>query len=429
MDTIVALASGTGRAGVAVTRVSGPKAYEVANRIAGSLPDPRHAALRTLRTAEGGIIDEALVLVFPHDGSFTGETVVEFQTHGSPAVVQALLATLTSYPQVRIAEPGEFTRRALENERLSLTEVEALGDLIDAETEVQRKQAVGQAGGALAARAEEIRASLLRALALLEVSIDFSDEEIPEDVIPEVLAQADAASRSLKKEVDGFRAAERVRTGFVVAIVGAPNVGKSTLLNHLAGREAAITSEMAGTTRDVIEVRMDLEGIPVTVLDTAGLRDASDAVERIGVARTKERARAADLRVFLGHSSLTEVEDLFVEGDVLVGSKADITQSSGLAVSGLTGKGVPELVGEITQVLGDRVATAGVAVRQRHADGMARAAEELARGRVLLVSANPEVEIVAEQIRRAIRHIDGLVGRVDVEHILDEIFSRFCLGK
>jgi tRNA modification GTPase len=268
MDTIYSLATGRGKAGVAVVRVSGPRAVDCAEHLAGFRPTGRVPSLRRLHDGDGALIDEALVLFFASGQSFTGEDVVEFQTHGSPAIVAAVLDQLSSLDGVRLAEPGEFTRRALENGCLDLAQVEGLADLIDAETEAQRKQAVRVFDGALGERTERWRIDLIRAAALLEATIDFADEDVPVDVTPEVNQLTTGVLNEINREIAGSSAAERIRDGFEVAILGEPNIGKSTLLNALAGRDAAITSAVAGTTRDVIEVRMDLKGLPVTFLDT-----------------------------------------------------------------------------------------------------------------------------------------------------------------
>ncbi|NBB81637.1 MAG: tRNA uridine-5-carboxymethylaminomethyl(34) synthesis GTPase MnmE, partial [Verrucomicrobia bacterium] len=299
MDTIFALSTAPGKAGVAIIRVSGAAAFQAVEPLVDSLPAPRRSGLRSVKSPDGDVLDTALVLTFEAGHSFTGETTVEIQCHGSRAVVSAILDALGRQDGLRPAQPGEFTRRALENEMLDLAQVEGLADLIDAETEAQRKQAVRVLSGQLGARAEEWRRKLIRAAALLEATIDFADEEVPEDVSPEVSELLESVRAELDKEIAGVGSAERIREGFEVAIVGAPNVGKSTLLNVLAGRDAAITSEVAGTTRDVIEVRMDLSGLPVTLLDTAGLRTTEDEVESIGVDLAMKRAKAADLRVFL----------------------------------------------------------------------------------------------------------------------------------
>lgn len=424
MDTIFALATARGRAGVAVVRLSGPDALETARRLAGELPQMRRAGLRLLR--DGALIlDQALVLCFPAGASFTGEDVVELHLHGSNAIVNAVLRVLGDAPGLRLAEAGEFTRRALENGCLDLAQVEGLSDLIEAETEAQRRQALRVFSGAVGQRAEAWRSKLIRAAALIEATIDFADEEVPVDVTPEVTALIDEVAVQLAAEAEGARVSERIRDGFEVAIVGLPNAGKSTLLNALAGREAAITSEHAGTTRDVIEVRMDLHGLPVTVLDTAGLRKAEDAVERIGVERAIARAEAADLRVFLIS------EDGLPEGltprdeDIVLRGKAD----AGGGVSGKTGAGVSDLVERITAVLETRASGAAIVTRERHRLALLRAVEALESARFEVSSGGERADLAAEEMRRAIRALDSLVGRIDVEHLLGEIFASFCIGK
>lgn len=424
-DTIFALASARGRAGVAVIRVSGPAAAVAAETLAGSLPPPRHAVLRVLRGAGGDEIDRGLVLYFPKGASFTGEDVVELQVHGSPAVVTALSRELGAMPGLRMAEAGEFTRRAFENGRMDLAQVEGLADLIEAETERQRVQALRTLSGALGARAEEWRADLLRAAALLEATIDFADEEVPVDVSDEVRGLIDRCHASLRAEIDGARAAERVREGFEVAIVGPPNVGKSTLLNTLARREAALTSEIAGTTRDVIEVRMDLDGLPVTLVDTAGLRETEDHVERLGVERARARAADADLRVILtepGEAPALAPD----EADIVVSAKADL---HGAGVSGLTGQGVDALVARIVERLEARVAPSPVATRERHRQAMQAAVAALDVARDGLAHGPERYDICAEDLRSAIRALESLTGRIDVENVLGEIFASFCIGK
>lgn len=427
METIFALASARGKAGVSVIRVSGPKAFEAGRILAGALPAPRVAGLRKLRLGDE-VLDEAVVLVFEHGASFTGENIVEFHIHGSIATVTAVLNALASIAGLRLAEPGEFTRRALENGCLDLTQVEGLSDLIDSETEAQRKQALKVLSGAVGKVADRWRLDMIRAAALIEATIDFADEEVPVDVSPEVIVLIDGVLGEIREETRRISASERIREGFEVAIVGRPNAGKSTLLNALAGRDAAITSEVAGTTRDVIEVRMDLGGIAVTLLDTAGLRDTQDIVEKIGIDRAVSRANASDLRVFLideGEIPLLEPR----EDDLVVRGKADLLPTEGLAVSGKTGAGLDQLVGEITRILESRAAGAGVMTRERHRIAMKTAlqAMESARNEVLIGS--DRAEMAAEELRTAVRALESLVGRVDVEHLLDEIFSSFCIGK
>lgn len=428
MDTIFALASAQGKAGVSVIRISGPLALDAANQICDRPLPAKGRGLRCLLDLDGGHLDEALVLTFAAPASFTGEDSVEFQVHGSTAVVSAVLDRLTKSPDLRLAEPGEFTRRALENGKLDLAQVEALADLIDAETEAQRKQAQVVLAGALGDLAERWRADLIRAASLIEVTIDFADEDVPVDVTPEVTSLLKTVASDLQSETEGVKIAERIRDGFEVAIIGAPNVGKSTLLNMLAGREAAITSEFAGTTRDVIEVRMDLAGLPVTLLDTAGLRETDDHVEGIGIELARKRAEQADLRVFLVEPD----EDLELEmkpGDIRLRPKADMREDDTGSISGKTGQGIDHLVSHISDVLKDRSTQVGIATRTRHREMMLSALSSLNEAQTVLQRGAEFYEIAAEDIRSAVRSLEMLVGRVGVENLLDEIFSSFCLGK
>ncbi|AXI56595.1 tRNA modification GTPase MnmE (plasmid) [Pseudoseohaeicola sp. NH-UV-7] len=428
MDTIFALATAPGKAGVAVVRISGPLAHQAGTLLCGSLPEPRHTALRDVRDSQGNLIDTALVLCFQGPASFTGEDVVELQVHGSVAVTSAVLRLLSQQPGLRMAEPGEFTRRALENGRLDLAQVEGLADLIDADSEAQRRQAQRVLSGELGRLAQDWRQKLIRAAALLEATIDFADEDVPTDVTPEVSALLTSVQTDMEKEIVGVQINERIRSGFEVAIVGAPNVGKSTLLNALAGRDAAITSEYAGTTRDVIEVRMELGGLPVTLLDTAGLRETDDFVEGIGISRAVQRADLADIRVFLGETS----EDLGISikpEDIVLRPKADMLFDRTDAVSGKTGEGISELVTRLTSTLSTRTAQAGIATRERHRIAMERANAGLAKAQEVLGQGSDQYDIAAEELRSAIRALESLVGHVDVENLLDEIFASFCLGK
>ena len=428
MDTIFALASASGKAGVSVVRISGKDAFQVVSKITGSSTKVRYVGLRKIQDLSGVTIDYGLVVSFKGPQSFTGEDVVELHLHGSNAVVASVLRLLGSFRSLRSAEPGEFTRRALENNKLDLAQVEGLADLIEAETEAQRSQAFRVLSGDIGKKADIWRTDLLRSSALLEATIDFADEDVPEDVTPEVIDIIDKTLNSLTIAASGVNIAERVRSGFEVAIVGAPNVGKSSLLNRLAGREAAITSEIAGTTRDVIEVKMDLDGLPVTFLDTAGLRSTSDAVEAIGISKALERAALADLTLLISEDGQVPEQACLKKDDLLVLSKADVTRRDG-AVSSITGQGIDQLISNITRILNKRSATVGVATRERHRVALTKSIKNLEDAQSKIKSGCTEIELIAEDIRLSVLSLDVLIGRVDVESVLDEIFSNFCLGK
>lgn len=425
MDTIYALATAQGRAGVAIVRVSGPLAHIAVTTLCGATPSPRRAALRNLRDARGGLLDKALVLTFPEGGSFTGESVAEFHLHGSRAIIAAVLRALSAIPGLRMAEAGEFTRRAMENGRLDLTEVEGLADLIAAETEAQRMLALRVFDGALGRKVAGWREDLVTALSLLAASIDFADEEVPTDVTTEVAKILDHLMSRIKAELSGLSAAARIRDGFEVAIVGPPNIGKSTLLNALAGRDAAITSEIAGTTRDVIEVRMDLGGLPVTFLDTAGLRDTEDQIEVLGIDRARLRAANADLRIILTDGDAQPVMPPDA-GDLVMTGKADL---GGRGVSGKTGHGVPELMARVSETLGARAVHAGVATNERHRVAMEHAVSCLTSAEAQILDGVGASELLTEDLRGAVTALDALVGKIDVEDLLDAIFTTFCIGK
>jgi len=429
MDTIFAPATARGKAGLAVVRISGPDAWVGIGQLVGDLPPPHRAALRKIYDLQGGFLDEALVIAFPAGHSFTGEPTVELQLHGSVAIMNAVLQCLACVIGFRLAKAGEFTRRAMDNNRLDLTQVEGLADLIDAETEAQRRQAQKVLSGAVGALAAEWRCDLVRATALLEATIDFADEDLPTDVSPEVLSLIDRTLVSLKREQAGSATAERVRDNFEVAIVGPPNVGKSTLLNTLAGRDAAITSEIAGTTRDCIEVRMDLCGLPVVLIDTAGFRETDDVVEQIGVERGKSRAAQADLRVALvnnvGDPAVVDLRD----DDIILLGKADVLSNEMFGVSGVTGQGIDRLIQMIVERLQRRVAGAGVLTRERQRIAVRGGIEALEAARIEIEGTACRSELAAEELRNAIAALDLLVGRIGVEEVLGEIFSSFCVGK
>ena len=432
METIFALCSAPGKAGVAVIRVSGPEAWDATRRLCGTLPDLRQMAVRVLRDKQGNALDEALIVCFEKERSFTGEDICEFHLHGSTAVISAVLTELSQNPCLKFAEPGEFTRQALENGRLDLAQVEGLADLIDAETEMQRRQAQRVLAGAIGDSAKIWREDLIRAACLLEATIDFVDEDVPVDVMPEVSDLLKRTMQSLQSEIAGVGIAERLRDGFEVVIVGPPNVGKSTLLNALAGREAAITSQYAGTTRDVVEVQMDLNGLPVVIVDTAGIRETNDPIERLGIERAVKRAQQADLRVFLCEAEVVFGIDRQI-GDIQVVPKGDLktvdiadTGSIG-SVSGLTGEGVETLMSQVASELKSRYRVVGCLSRDRHKAAATAAMAHL--DRVLAMSEAIEHDIAAEEVRAAVGALRQLVGSVGVEDVLDSIFASFCIGK
>ncbi|SLN33473.1 tRNA modification GTPase MnmE [Pseudooctadecabacter jejudonensis] len=329
-----------------------------------------------------------------------------------------------------MAEPGEFTRRAMESGTLDLAQVEGLADLIDAETEGQRRQALRVFQGDLGGLVDGWRTKLIRAAALLEATIDFVDEDVPVDVYPEVSQLLNSVLVEIQKEADGVSIRERIRDGFEVALVGPPNAGKSTLLNKLAGRDAAMTSDIAGTTRDVIEVKLDLNGLPVTILDTAGLRTGADTLEEMGIERGQKRASLADIRVHLSPSGEFDAVQQTEGLDLFVQSKSDHgTKGGALSVSSVTGEGIDELLDKIISHLAGQMAHAGVATRQRHKVALQASHAMLRRTVASLEDDNLPVDLISEDLRQAIRRLDSLIGRIDVENLLDEIFSSFCIGK
>jgi len=443
-DTIFALSSGRPPVAIAVIRVSGPAARTALETLAGRVLEPRRAGFARLRDRPGGnVLDQAVILWFPGPNSETGEDVAEFQVHGGRAVIAAVLAALGRIEGLRPAEPGEFTRRAFENGRLDLTAVEGLADLIYAETEAQRRQAYRQLAGTLGRRAEAWRGQLIEAQALVEAGIDFSDEG---DVPDKLLGPALATARALRDEITAALAdenrGERLREGLVVAIAGPPNAGKSSLLNRLARRDVAIVTPHAGTTRDVIEVHLDLGGYPVTLLDTAGIRETEDPVEFEGVRRARERAQAADLVLWVTDAAVGTGEGASaapsggaevwrVRNKIdLLGSESPACQSERtLAVSALTGAGLPELIAALARHAEATLAGAetSLVTRERHRVALRKVVEALDRA----VAEGPggREDIVAEELRLAGRELGRLTGRVDVEDVLDVIFRDFCIGK
>jgi tRNA modification GTPase len=446
-DTIFALSSGPPPAAIAVIRVSGPAARLALERLIGRVPEPRRAALARIHDPASGILlDEALALWFPGPRSETGEDSAELQIHGGRAVIAAVLKALGELPGFRLAEPGEFTRRAFEAGRLDLTAVEGLADLVGAETEAQRRQALGQMRGLLGGRAETWRERLIEALALVEAGIDFSDEgDVPKELVPKALDIVRAVETEIAEALAGARRGERLREGLWVAIAGPPNAGKSTLLNRLARREAAIVSPHAGTTRDVIEVHLDLYGYPVNLLDTAGFNEFSqDPIEQEGMRRARDVMGRADLVLWMTDArevGADSMADLALNPGALrwrVVNKIDLLESPPQAasardefpISAVTGKGVEDLVAALVRFASEtfRHSEPALVTRERQ---RARLNEVLGALRDAVTKAEQGAgeELVAEDLRHALTGLGRLTGRVDVEEILDVIFREFCVGK
>ena len=428
--TIFAKASGEGVAGVAVIRISGPESWDAIVRLTGKdLPTSRRLSRRWLRSTDGTLIDDALIATFEAGSSFTGEQSAEIHCHGGRAVLDSILSELRSFSGCRPALPGEFTRRSFENGRMDLIEVQGLSDLLQAETEYQRRHALRVMSGAISDRTGKWRAALVRARALIEVTIDWADEEVPEDVSPEVITLIENVQAEISADLKAFNRTERLRRGFEVAIVGPPNSGKSSLLNAIAGRDVALVSDIAGTTRDVIEVRCDLGGVLVNFLDTAGIRETEDQVERAGVERAVERARAADLRILLASADTDASSFISSEADDLkVWSKIDLSPGDAdFAISTKQGIGISELLGAVESRAKKAAESAGSFGHERQRYVL----EAVSRSLSVLVETAAEVdaEVSAEHLRVAIAELDSLTGRRSIEDVLGEVFSTFCVGK
>jgi tRNA modification GTPase len=431
-STIFAPGAGVGKAAIAIIRLSGPQTPKVVESIAGTLPPPRVARYAALRDPDGGeLLDRGIVLFFPAPASATGEDYAEFQIHGGQTVVEAVLAALSRQPGLRPAEPGEFVRRGFVNGKLDLSQAEALADLIEAQTQAQRRQALRLAGGALRRKVEAWRAALIDALALVEAALDFSDEADVEDFDRRRLAELLAPIREdMSAALAEHPASERMREGFRVMILGPPNAGKSTLINALTRRDLAIVSPRAGTTRDMIEAHLEVDGLPVTVVDTAGLRDAVDEIEKIGVDRVFDAIGAADLAIWLSPEGLAPPDSVAGDIDILhVASKCDLVAASPgwLPLCAPTGEGLERLLAEISARARARLGDGHTALfaRARH-----RSATQITREAIVAALSSPKpLELVAEDLRRAAWALGKIVGSVDVEDILDAVFSRFCIGK
>ncbi|WP_417320848.1 tRNA uridine-5-carboxymethylaminomethyl(34) synthesis GTPase MnmE [Emcibacter sp.] len=447
--TIYALSSGKGRAGVAVIRLSGPKAAEVLLELSGleSLPSSREAKLTWFRDPEDGVrLDQGLVLYFRAPSSFTGEDVAEFHIHGGRAVVAGFLEALSKFDGVRPAEPGEFTRRAFDNGKMDLTATEGLADLLNAETEAQRRQALRQMDGQLGRLYEGWRKEIISAMAYMEADIDFADEEIPEDVTERVRPIVSALHVKISEHLQDGHRGERIRDGLQVVILGEPNVGKSSLMNFLSRRDVAIVSDIEGTTRDVLEVHLDIRGFPVTIVDTAGLRESGDVIEAEGIRRAKTRAEDSDIRIVMIEAGQwpqpgETVASLINEDSLVLLNKCDLLSSSFSAVemkgfkrkniypiSIQSGIGLDHFMKGLEREVEKRMdlAEAPSLTRTRHRKALKESQDHLQR---FLDHPGADLELLAEDLRLSARALGRITGVVDVEDILDVVFSEFCIGK
>lgn len=437
-DTICALASGPPPSAIAIIRISGPAVAEVGKRfLASGLPEPKRASLTYIYDTSGELIDQGIALHARAPHSYTGEDTLELYLHGGPAVIDHALRALTSVSGIRLAEPGEFTRRAFENGKLDLTEAEGVADIIEAETTAQKSQALRQLGGGLTEIYDTWREELTGALALIEVMIDFPDEgDVPEDTVRPILERLAKVIAEIESGLGDRGVGERIRDGFRIAIVGPPNAGKSSILNRLARREAAIVTDIAGTTRDIVEVRIILGGQVVWIADTAGLRETEDVVEAEGVRRARRAAAEADLRIHVIDGAAPSPPPGPIEAqDIVIFNKADarpaiLAPDGALPVSAVTGEGIDTLESWIAGFVSQRAASveAPVITRARHR-------EKLAAGLASLVSAREALaqdigaELAAEDVRMALRQLSSVIGKVDVEDVLGAVFSKFCIGK
>lgn len=442
-DTIYALASGAGQAGVALLRLSGPQALSAIRQLSGRDQfKPRYATRVRLRDPESDdLLDDGLALYFPAPHSFTGEDVVEIHSHGGRAVVQSVLDALAGIPDLRLAEPGEYTRRAFENDKMDLTAAEGLADLIHAETRAQARQALRQMGGALGALYTDWADRLLKVLAHFEAVIDFPDEDLPEEIERDIRGKINLLKSEMINHLKDGRKGERLREGVRLAIIGPPNAGKSSLLNHLAQRDVAIVSDIAGTTRDVIESHLDIGGYPVVISDTAGLRVSGDDIENEGIRRAQGVAQQADLKIALfdiqDYPDLeTQTVDLIDEDTLVIFNKSDridqkpeISALKGhdpLLISAKSGEGIEHFFKVLEQEVAARCMMTGspALTRSRHREALNDAVTALDRFELIDLP-----ELAAEDLRLAMRSIGKITGRIDVEDILDVVFSDFCIGK
>jgi len=428
-NTIIALATPPGRSGVAVLRISGPAAKDALAALGVPLPAPRVATLASLLCPEE--IDRALVLWFPAPASFTGEDVVELHVHGSRAVISALLSYVIGMGGIRLAQPGEFSRRAFLHGKMDLTQAEGLADLIDAETASQRRQALSALSGHAGKHFEMLRAQVLTALARLEAWIDFPDEEIPTQTWVLAMQNIQELCQSIEALLADSKRGVRIREGVNIVILGAPNAGKSSLMNALAKREVAIVSHIAGTTRDVIETHLDIGGVAAILVDTAGIQESKDPIEKEGIRRAKARAASADVKLICVDSASPAKEDVQAMVDdhsILVFTKADIGMqipAGGIAVSAHTGQGIDAVVSALQKRLsGLAGGEPPLITRARHSEALRGAL-----GHLTSISQTLPMELICEELRRAAEEIGKITGKIVPDEVLGRIFSEFCIGK
>ncbi len=429
--TIFALSTAQGKAGIAIVRLSGSKAFQTAKQLCGSLPAPRLAMVRNL-VYNGDLIDKAIVICFCAENSYSGEDMVEFQVHGSNAVLKNLSEILSIEFNLSVAEPGEFTRRALETGRIDLSQAEGILDLIESETKEQQKQSLRCINGQLADKTKDLKNLVIKGLSLVEIMIDFTDQDVPTDTIIDVISIVEKIISLLEEELKRYSSSELIRTGFDITIIGKPNVGKSSLLNYLAGREKAIVSSIAGTTRDIIELAIDLKGYRVNFFDTAGIHETKDSIERVGIDKAMNKAKDSFIRIFLLENSDTVDQfKINVEPDDLIfNAKSDLNfKSIYPGISGKTGEGVDNMLGMLSEKIKFKTVNSSILTNERHRKAIQVSVTLLYDVREELSKNHIEVEIVAEYLRAVIAQFDLLIGKVNVEDVLASIFSSFCIGK